>query len=323
MTVRLAILDDYQSLALRLADWTLVRTRCEIKVFTRHLGEDAAAEQLRDYDIVCLLRERMAFPRALIERLPRLKFIATTGASTRTLDLSAASERGIMVSRTVRRGSGGLATAELAWGLILALVRHIPQEATRMRQGGWQTTIGTALGGRTLGVLGLGRLGRSMVPIAKAFGMNVIAWSQNMTPAAATEAGALYVSKDELFARSDVVSLHLVLSERTRHIVGEAELSRMRPDAYLVNTARGPLVDKAALLRALRDSSIAGAALDTFDIEPLPEDDPLRQLDNVILTPHLGYTVRELLQPFYEDTVENVLAFLDGMPLRTVTADAR
>lgn len=318
MRPRVAILDDYQNLSQTLADWSAVEARCDVTVFGQHLSEDEAARQLDGFDIVCLLRERMAFPRSLIERLPLLKFIAFTGGHNRTLDITAAHERGIAVSCTLRRGNGPYATVELAWGLILALLRHIPTEAINMRTGGWQTTLGSALSGRTLGVVGLGRLGKRMVPIGQAFGMDVIAWSQNMTPEAAEAAGAEYVSKDELFARSDVVSLHVVLSERTRHLIGPAELGRMKPSAILVNTARGPLVDKAALIETLKARRIASAGLDTFDIEPLPDSDPLRRLDNVVLTPHLGYTVRELLQPFYEDTVENVLAFLDDAPIRSV-----
>jgi phosphoglycerate dehydrogenase-like enzyme len=320
MTMRVAILDDYQSLSQSLADWSQVGARCDITVFDRHLAEDEAAVALQDFDIVCLLRERMAFPGTLIARLPRLKFIGFTGAKNRTMDLAAAAERGIVVSRTIRRGNGPYATVELAWGLILSLLRHIPQEAGRMRQGGWQTTLGTALSGRTLGVIGLGRLGQKMVPIGQAFGMEVLAWSQNMTPEAAAASGAMYAPKDDLFARSDIISLHVVLSARTRHVVGAADIARMKPDALLINTARGPLVDNTALLVALQERRIGGVGLDTYDTEPLPDDHPFRMLDNAVLTPHLGYTVRELLQPFYEDTVEDVLAFLDGAPIRVVTA---
>ena len=319
MRPRVAILDDYQSLSQTLANWSAVQARCDITVFDRHLSESEAIRRLQEFDIVCLLRERMAFPRSLIDQLPRLKFIAFTGGHNRTLDIQAATDRGIVVSCTLRRGNGPYATVELAWGLILSLLRHIPLEANKMRAGGWQSTLGSALSGRTLGVLGLGRLGKRMVPIGQAFGMEVIAWSQNMTSETASAAGATYVSKDELFARSDVVSLHVVLSERTFHLVGAQDLARMRPDAVLVNTARGPLVDNDALIAALQARRIAGAGLDTFDMEPLPDDHPLRRLDNTVLTPHLGYTVRELLQPFYEDTVENVLAFLDGEPVRVVT----
>jgi phosphoglycerate dehydrogenase-like enzyme len=315
--MRVAILDDYQELATRLADWSGVQARCDIVVFNRHLSEGEAADVLKDFDVICLLRERMAMPRALIERLPRLKLLAITGHKHRTLDLAAARERGIVVSHTDSRGSGPFATSELAWGLILSLARSIPYEANAMRAGGWQTTLGTALSGKRLGILGLGRLGTHMVPIARAFQMDVVAWSQNMTAEKAAAAGAMRVEKDELFASSDFVTLHVVLSERTRHIVGRRELALMKPSAYIVNTSRGPLIDRAALVEALRENRIAGAALDTFDVEPLPEEDELRRLPNAILTPHLGYTVKELLQVFYRDTVENVLVYLDGAPIRT------
>ncbi len=315
---RIAILDDYQNLAFRMADWSALRERCEVQIFDQHLSEEDAAIALQDFDAICLLRERMAVPRSLIERLPRLKFIAITGHLHRTLDMVAAGERGIIVSAAPRGGQGGWATAELSWGLLIALARHIPQEANAMRAGGWQNSYGTAIGGRTLGLLGLGRLGTYMVPIAKAFGMRVLAWSQNLTEAAATAAGAEYVSKDELFRQSDFVSVHLVLSERTHHIVGARELSLMKPSASIINTSRGPLIDTEALMVALRGQHIAGAALDTFDVEPLPDDDPLRSLPNVILTPHLGYTVEDLLREFYARTVENVGAWLDGAPLRVI-----
>lgn len=320
--MRVAILDDYQNLAMQMADWSAVTARCEVTVFDRHLTEDEAARELADYDVLCLTRERMAFPGSLLQRLPRLKFIAATGPHNRTIDFAVAERLGITVSCTPRAADGQYATAELAWGMMLALARHIPTEVTGMKTGGWQRTVGVALGSRTLGLLGLGRLGSRMVPIARAFGMDVIAWSQNLTDEAAHAAGAVRVEKEELFARSDFVSLHLVLSERTRHIVGRREFGLMKPTAYLVNTARGPLVEREALIDALRNRRIAGAALDTFDHEPLPDNDPLRALDNVMLTPHLGYTVRELLGPFYAWTVQNVLAFLDGAPLRVLTAQA-
>jgi D-3-phosphoglycerate dehydrogenase len=257
-------------------------------------------------------------PAALIERLPRLKLIAITGASHRTLDLRAATERGIVVSNTVQGGGGRNATPELAWGLILSLARHVPAEAAAMRRGGWQTRLGSSLADKTLGLLGLGRLGRRMVLVARAFEMKVIAWSSNLTAEAAAAAGAERVEKDELFRQSDVVSLHLVLGERTRGLVGARELSLMKPTAWIVNTARGPIIEKAALVEALRQRRIAGAALDVYDEEPLPDDDPLRNLDSVILTPHLGYAVREAMAEFYEGTTANILAFLDGRPINIV-----
>ena len=302
--MRVAILDDYAHLALKLADWSACAGRCELQVFDRHLSEDEAVEQLQDFDVICLLRERMAIPRSLLLRLPRLKLICITG------------------SFTARSQNGQFATAELAWGMMLSLARHIPAEVARMKIGGWQDSVGYALAGRTLGLLGLGRLGSRMVPIARAFDMEVIAWSQNLSAEAAANLGATRVEKDELFSRSDFLSLHLVLSERSRGIVGARELGLMKPSAYLINTSRGPLIDHDALLEALRQRRIAGAALDTFEVEPLPDDEPLRQLDNALLTPHIGYMAEELLTDFYRDTVENLLAWLDGKPIRTLSPPA-
>jgi D-3-phosphoglycerate dehydrogenase len=316
---RIAILDDYQNVALSLADWSGLLARCDVAVFSEPFrSTDDAADKLAGFDILCSMRERTAFPAELLSRLPRLKMIAITGGQHRTLDLAAAKRQGIVVSGTTRRGTGHHATPELAWGLILSLARHIPLEATKMRRGGWQETLGTVLSGKTLGLVGLGRLGARMVPIGRAFGMTVVAWSPNLTDARAAEAGATRVDKDELFRSSDVVSLHVVLSERSRGIVGAAELSLMKRSALLINTARGPLVDEAALLAALSSGRIAGAGLDVYDVEPLPDDHPLRKLGNVVLTPHLGYTVEELFRVFYEDTVENVTAYLDGAPIRLV-----
>jgi D-3-phosphoglycerate dehydrogenase len=316
--MRLAILDDYQNVALGLADWSRLEGRCSVTVFRRPFRDiDDAAEALQPFDILCSMRERTAFPRELLERLPNLKLITITGGQHRTLDIEAATQLGIAVSGTTRRGTGHHATPELAWGLILSLARHIPLEATKMRSGGWQETLGTVLSGKTLGLLGLGRLGSRMVPIGRAFGMEVIAWSPNLTDARAEELGATRVERNELFARSDVLSLHVVLSERSRGMVGRQELALMKPGAFLINTARGPIVDEEALIEALAEGRIA-AGLDVFAIEPLPDDHPLRRLPNVVLTPHLGYTVKELFQVFYEDTVENVEAFLDGNPIRLV-----
>ena len=316
---RIAVLDDYQNYALSMADWAPVLSCAEVKVFNHHLTEEQAVIALHDFDAICCVRERMALPASLINRLPNLKFIAITGVQHRTLDMAAVQARGIVVSHTQRRGNGQFATAELAWGMMLSLARHLPEEITRMKTGGWQKTSGMALGGRTLGLVGLGRLGQHMVPIAKAFGMKVLAWSQNMTPQLAEQAGATWVDKETLFRESDFISLHVVLSERSRHLVASRELALMKPTAYLVNTARGPLVDGEALVQALINKGIAGAALDTFDVEPLPDDHVLRTLDNVMLTPHLGYTVQELLVPFYQDTVENLRAFMDGRPIRVLS----
>jgi D-3-phosphoglycerate dehydrogenase len=317
--IRIAVLDDYAGVALELADWSALRGRAEVVVFRRNLSvPDEAAEALRDFDAICCMRERMAVPATLIARLPRLKLIAITGPTHRTLDLAAATARGILVCNTVLRGGGRNATVELAWGLILSLLRHLPEEVASMRRGGWQGRVGASLADRTLGLLGLGRLGRRMVPVARAFEMRVIAWSPNLTPQGAAAAGAEHVTKEELFRRSDVLSLHLVLSERTRGIVGAGDIARMRPEAWLVNTSRGPLVDTEALVAALRARRIAGAAMDVYDVEPLPEAHVLRGLDNVVLTPHLGYAVRETMAEFYAGTVGNLCAWLDGAPRNLV-----
>jgi D-3-phosphoglycerate dehydrogenase len=318
--MRLAICDDYQRIALASADWSGVGKRCDIRVFERKLEvPDEAAEALADFEILCLMRERMPLPRALLERLPRLKMIGVTGAYNRTLDLACATERGIVVSYTPDSRNGLFATAELTWGLLLAAARHIPQEHARVRGGGWQNSVGTILRGKTLGLLGLGRIGREVAGYARAFGMKVQAWSQNLTPAAAAEAGVSYVDKAQLFRSSDVISIHLVLSERTRGLVGAAELALMKPTAILVNTARGPVVDTSALVAALNERRIAGAAIDVYDVEPLPPDHPLRGAANLVMTPHLGYMTSEVMRHFFEETIANVQAFLDGQPIRLLT----
>ncbi|CAM3002697.1 hydroxyacid dehydrogenase [Mycobacterium intermedium] len=324
---QVAILDDYAGVALQLADWSPVQARAEVTVFDRHLSEAAAAEELRPFDVICTLRERMAFPRSLIERLPDLKLITIVGRSLPNLDLAAATEHGVLVAhsdfahprfRAVRD-----ATPEFAWGLLIATVRNLAEEHRRMREGGWQTTTGMTLSGKTLGLLGLGRVGKRMAEYAKVFGMDVIAWSQNLTADTAAEVGARRVEKSALFAESDVVSIHVVLSERTRGLVGAPEFAAMKPTAYLINTSRGPIVEEAALIDVLRTGSIAGAGLDVFDVEPLPRDHPLRTLPNVTLAPHLGYVTREMLSAFYADTVEAVVAWLDGNPTRIANPEAR
>ena len=321
--MRIAILDDYLRVALRMADWSALQRRCEIEVFDRPLAvPEEAARALASFDILCTLRERMAVPRALIERLPKLKFLAITGLVHRTLDLAAATERGILVSHTEVRGSMGRSTSELAWGLILALARYIPQETQHMRTGGWQSTVGHSLYGKTLGILGPGKLGANTALVGRAFGMDVIAWSQNFTDARAAEIGVRRVDKDTLFRESDVLSIHLVLGERTRGIVSARELGLMKRTAFLVNTARGPIVDETALIAALRARAITGAALDVYDREPLSDDHPLRRLDNVLLTPHLGYCTEESYRAFYGDSIENIAAYLDGKPVRLANPEA-
>ncbi|OBK17086.1 D-2-hydroxyacid dehydrogenase family protein [Mycobacterium asiaticum] len=323
---RVAILDDYAGVALRYADWYSVQKRAGITVFGRHLAEAEAAEVLQPFDVICTLRERMALPRTLIERLPNLKLITIVGRSLPNLDMAAATERGVLVAhsdfahprfRAVRD-----ATPELAWGLLIATVRNLAEEHRSMRAGGWQSTTGITLSGKTLGLLGLGRVGKRMAEYANVFGMRVIAWSQHLTDETAQQVGASRVEKAALFEESDIVAIHLVLSERTRRLVGEAELAAMKPTAYLINTSRGPIVDEAALIDALTSKRIAGAGLDVFDTEPLPAEHPLRRLPNVTLSPHLGYVTREMLSAFYADTAESVAAWLDGSPIRIANPEA-
>ena len=319
--LRLAILDDYARVARSLADWGRIEDRVAIDVIDRALAvPDEAAQLLQPYDILCHLRERTAMPAALIERLPNLKLITITGKAHRTLDLPAARARGITVCHSAARpGTGqGQGTPELAIGLMLSLARSIAHEDARMRDGHWQSTVGTTLYGRTIGLVGLGAVGRRVAELTRAFGMNLIAWSPNMTAETAAAAGARLVSKMELMAAADYVSLHLVLGERSRGIIGAAEIAAMKRSAFLVNTARGPLVDETALMAALTARRIGGAALDVYWDEPLRADHPIRQLPNVVITPHLGYVVEDSLRAFYEDTVENVERWLEGRAVRVV-----
>jgi D-3-phosphoglycerate dehydrogenase len=314
--MKIAILNDYLHRSQVSADWSTIARTCEITVFDRAIAPEDAVATLKPFDIICTLRERMPISRELLAQLPNLKMIAITGLYNRTLDVAAATECGIVVSFTELRGSYRKATSELAWGLILSVARHIPYEANQMRQGGWQNTAGFTLFGRTLGLLGLGRQGRYMVPVAKAFGMDIIAWSQNLTAEFAAQHGVRRVDKDELFKSSDVLSVHLVLGERTRGMVGARELAQMKPSAILVNTARGPIIDESALITALREQRIAGAGLDVFTHEPLAEDSELRSLPNAVLTPHQGHNVQEFFEVAYHDVVENIEAFLNGKPIR-------
>lgn len=314
---RIAVLDDYQGIAAACADWNALPPDATVSFFSDHLSdEDAVAERLAGFDVVALMRERTPFPRSLIERLPDLRLIVTAGMRNASIDLAAAAARGIAVSGTT--GGSGLATAEHTWGLILSLIRHIPAEDAAVRAGRWQSTLGTELKGATLGVLGLGRLGRAVAAVGRAFGMQVIAWSQNLTAEAAAQVGVTRVQKSELFAASDILTVHLVLSERTRGLVGAGELATMKPTAYLVNTSRGPIVDEAALVAALQEGRIAGAALDVFDTEPLPADHPLRTAPRTVLTPHIGFVTEQTYREWYPAMVEDITAFLAGEPIRVL-----
>lgn len=307
-SMRVAILDDYQDVALSMADWSQVGERATITVFNDHLADtDAVVERLKPFDVVCVMRERTPLPRSVIERLPQLKMIASTGPFNASIDAAAAQERGIYVS-----GTGGYveSTVELTWALILATARRVVDEAVSVREGGWQRSVGRQLGGTTLGVLGLGRIGSRVAQVGKAFGMDVIAWSTNLSPEAAEHAGTTYVSKNELFSSADVLTIHLVLSGRSRGLVGAAELALMKPTALLINTSRGPLVDESALVDALRSRRIAGAGLDVFDTEPLPAGHPLRTLDSVTATPHMGYVAEQVYRVFYGEAATEIARWL-------------
>lgn len=313
---RIAVLDDWQDVARTWGPWERLGEDVQLDVYTASIrDEEELLRTLEPYDIVVAMRERTPFGRARIERLPNLRLLVTTGPFNAAIDLQAASDHGITVSAT---GFSLASTTELTWALILAVARNVCQEDAAVRVGGWQHTIGIELEGRTLGLLGLGNTGKRMVPIARAFGMHVIAWSQNLDPAAATALGVEAVDRMALFSRADILSVHYVLSDRSRGLVGREELALMRPDAYLVNTSRGPLVDEAALVDALRGGRLAGAALDVFDVEPLPSGHPLRSLPNVVLSPHLGYVARGHYEGWYRDIVEDIEGFLAGTPVRVI-----
>jgi phosphoglycerate dehydrogenase-like enzyme len=316
--VRIAVLDDYQGVALTSADWSPVTAHptgpCAVDVFRDHVYEpDALVARLEPYDAVVVMRERTPLTREVLARLPHLRLVVTTGRRNPSIDTAAAAEAGITVC-----GTDSLATApaELTWALVLGLSRHVVLEAEAMRKGGWQTTVGRDLAGHTLGLLGLGRIGSQVAAVGRAFGMHVVAWSRSLTPERAEAAGARSVPFDELLSSSDVVSVHLPLADGTRGLLGERELSLMRPDALLVNTSRGPIVDEAALLAALERGHLGGVGLDVFDEEPLPADHPLRTAPRTLLTPHLGYVTRDVYATFFAGVVEDVTAYLDGVPIR-------
>ena len=316
--IRAAILDDYQNVAMSFADWSPIAKDVEVKVFTEPFkSRNEAIKALQGFAVIVGMRERTPFPRAMIEALPDLKLLITTGARNNSFDLKAAAERGVTVCGT---GGFGSPTTGIVFGLLLELTRRIGFENARLKAGQpWQVTIGPDLEGITLGVLGLGKLGQRSAAVAKAFGMNVIAWSQNLTPEKAAAACATYVSKEELFAKADVITIHVVLSDRSRGLVGAADLGRMKNTAYLINTSRGPIIDEAALIAALKGKRIAGAGLDVFDVEPLPLDHPYRTMDNVVITPHLGYVSTQNYAKYFPDIVTDIRAFLDGKPVRVVT----
>lgn len=313
--LRCAILDDYLNLALGIADWSKVSDRADITVFNQPFASpEAAASALKDFEIICAMRERTPFPRTLFAALPKLKLLITSGMRNAAIDMEAARDHKVVLCGTQ---FGRDPTAPLTMGLILELTRNIGRENARMHAGeALQKFVGIEIEGRTLGVIGLGKLGGKVAGMAKAFGMNVIAWSPNLTPERCKEVGVGYATKEELFSTADIVTIHVVLGPRSRGLVGAADLARMKPTSYLVNTARGPIVDEAALLETMRQKKIAGAAIDVYSVEPLPTDHPFRKLDNMVLTPHLGYVTEDSFRNHYRQMVEGIDAWFKGEPLR-------
>ena len=313
---RLAIIDDYQDVARAMADWSPLAEDVAISVFNDHLDDESAlAERLKDFEIICVMRERTPFPETLLKRLPRLEHLFTPGMGNASIDVAAARRQGVVVSGSPTLGHP---TAELTWGLILALARKINLEERKTRLGQWQTTIGLGLEGKTLGIVGLGRLGKRVAEVGHAFGMKVVAWSPNLTPERCEGTRARFTGKDELLRTSDVVTIHLRLGAGTRSLIARPELELMKNTAWLVNTSRGPIVDEVALVEALKTGAIGGAGLDVFDVEPLPMDHPLRKVPNTVLTPHLGFVTVENYRVFFQAAVENIRAWLDGRPINTL-----
>jgi phosphoglycerate dehydrogenase-like enzyme len=307
---KLAILDDYQNVAMEMADWSPIAGDVEITVFSDHLAdEDAVAERLKDFEIVMVMRERTPFPRSLFEKLPKLEHLVSSGMRNLSVDIDAATDTGVVCTGTP---SLGYPTAELTWGMIHALARHVAYEDRETRNGAWQKTVGVGLRDKVLGIMGLGRIGTDVARVGIAFGMQVIAWSENLTQDRCDEVGARLVSKEELLEQSDFLTIHLLLSDRTRGLIQADDLALMKPDSYLVNTSRGPIVDEAALIDVLRNGKIGGAGLDVFDVEPLPDDHALRDMPNTVIIPHLGYVTVENYRNWYGGTVDNVRSWLDG-----------
>lgn len=316
---RVALLDDYQNVAMDYADWSRLPGDFQVQAFSDHLtDEDALVERLAPFEIIQAMRERTPFPASLLERLPNLKYLITTGARNASIDMAACTRLGIVCSGT---GYKERATSELTWGLIHCLTRDLLGETQAVRDGAWQINVGLDLDGATLGLLGLGRIGGQMAAVANAFGMNVLAWSQNLTEERARECSVRKVGKEELLEQADIVSVHVVLSDRTRGLLGKAELARMKPTAFLVNTSRGPIVDEQALAEALNSGRIAGAGVDVFEEEPMAPDHPFRSTRNLIITPHIGYVTAGTYRIFYGETVDNILGWLEGKPPRVINKD--
>ena len=314
---KMAIIDDYEHAALESADWSALRGAVEITVFHDHLAdENAVAERLEPFEIVSVMRERTPFPGSLLSRLPKLGLLITSGMRNLSIDLVAARNNGVVVTGTPILP---YVAAEHTWALILALAKRVPADDRNMRAAGWGETLCVGLNGKTLGVIGLGRLGPQVARVGQAFGMKVVAWSLNLTQSRCDEFGVTQVSREELFATSDFITVHLTLGERSLGLIGAADFALMKPTAYFINTSRGPIVDEAALIDALESGSIAGAGLDVYDIEPLPGDHPLRGLANTVLTPHQGYVTKENYETFFTATVANIRAWLDGVPVNVLT----
>ncbi|TCL04646.1 MULTISPECIES: D-2-hydroxyacid dehydrogenase family protein [Sodalis] len=317
LPIRIAVIDDWQSVAEQAVDWSALHSLGSVTFLHDYPAAPAQmAERLQSYDVICLMRERSRFDKDLLTRLPRLKLLLTSGMRNAAVDMEAAAQSGILVCGTE---SGKHAAAELTWALIMAVTRNLADEAGSLKTGGWQVSLGGGLYGKTLGILGLGKIGQRVAGYAQAFGMRVIGWSQNLTAEGAQQHGVSYVAKEELFRQSDVLSIHLVLSDRSRGIVDASSMAVMKPTAYLVNTSRGPLVNEAALIKALREHHIAGAALDVYDQEPLPRDHPFRRMDNVLATPHIGYVTQEDYRIFFTQMIEDILAWHEGRPIRTLS----
>ena len=307
--MKVAILDDYQNVALQLADWSAVRRHAEITVFNDHIADPSAVvERLRSFDAICVMRERTPLTREILQQLPNLKLIASTGPRNASIDTKAAADLGIAVTAT---GYDSTPTIEFTWSLILASIRGIDREAASLKAGGWQTSLGSNLRGKSLGVVGLGNIGTEVARVGLAFGMKVIAWSQNLTEEKASAAGATLVDKQTLFREADIVTVHLVLSSRTKGLIGPLEFALMKPTARIVNTSRSPIVDEVALIEALQTRRIAGAAVDVFDVEPLPSDHPFRKQENALATPHIGYVSEDLYRTFYGDAAANIAKWLE------------
>ena len=317
---RIAVIDDYQSVAHRMADWGSLPTGTEVNFYHDHLSDlELLVDRLRDYEIVQFMRERTPFTRPLLEALPKLELLSGTGGGFRSFDIEAATERGVLITRS---GGASGSTEELAWGLLLSVARNIPQEDRAMREGKWQTMVGVALSERSLGIIGLGRLGSRMAQIGQAFGMELLAWSPWQTEERAAEHGAKYLAREEFFSTADFITIHIPLTEESRGLVNAEDLGHMKPDAYLINTSRGPIVDEVALVKVLGEGKIAGAGLDVFDEEPLPTNHPFLRLSNTVLSPHVGFVAEESYRAFYGNALENIKAYLAGDPINMINPEA-